>query len=139
DKKQAREQIEAISRLDSLSGRLAKAAYLAADKQWGPATAEYLAMLDLRPAVLDPYMEAAEFFMNRQDSANLDRTLEAAKRVASRDPRLDYYRGVSLVLQNTQTPVAAQLLKSYVAKMPERSDYPSHRSAEEWLRRIESK
>jgi tetratricopeptide (TPR) repeat protein len=139
DKKQAREQIERISHLDPRAGRLARAAYLTADKQWSAAAAEYLTVLDQRPAAIEPYVEAADFFMARKDSANIDRTLEAATRAGLRDPRLEFYRGVSLVLRNTHTPIAAQLLKSYLANVPERSDYPSHRSAEEWLRRIESK
>jgi hypothetical protein len=83
-------------------------------------------------------MEAAEFFGDRKDSANLDRTLEAAAHVGSNDPRLLYYRGVALILRGTQLATAQQLLNSYL-NVPERSDYPSHRSAREWLRQIDSK
>jgi len=139
DKQSARKQIEAISQLDPLQGRLALAAYLTADKQWKAAETEYLAILDQHPSNFEAYTEAAEFFVDRKDPANLDRTLEAAARVDSHDPRLEYYHGVSLVLQHTELALAEQLLKSYLLSVPERSNYPSHRSAMEWLRRIDSK
>src|SRR5262245_3244022 len=86
----AREQIEAISKLNPLEGKLARAAYLAADKQWKAAETEYLNVLLERPGYIKPYIEAAEFFRDRKDSANLDRTLEAAAHLGSKDPRLQY-------------------------------------------------
>ncbi len=138
DKAKARQQIEAISELDPIEGRLARAAYLTADKQWKAAEAEYSAVLGQHPSRSEPYMEAAEFFASRNDAANLDRTIDAAGRVDSRDPRLEFYRGVSFVLRRTQSSTARELLTAYIAKVPERSDYPSHHSAMEWLRRIDS-
>jgi tetratricopeptide (TPR) repeat protein len=139
DKEMAREQIDAISRIDPIEGRLARAAYLTAEKQWKPAEAEYLAIVSDGPARIGPYMEAAEFFDSRKDAANLERTLEAAVRVESNDPRLQYYRGVLLIMRRTQLATAGQLLNSYISNVPERSDYPSHHSAMEWLRKIDSK
>jgi tetratricopeptide (TPR) repeat protein len=139
DKGTAREQIEAILKLNPLEGRLARAAYLSADKQWKAAETEYLNVLAERPGQIRPYIEAAEFFGGRKDSANLDRTLEAAAHLGSNDSRLQYYRGVSFILRGTQLETAQQLLNSYIANVPERSDYPSHRSAREWLRQIDSK
>jgi len=138
DKDKARQQIEAISKLDPVEGRLARGAYLRVEKQWKAAEAEYTGVLAQHPSRIDPYMEAADFFANRNDSTNLDRTLEAAASVEAHDPRLEYYRGISLILRQTQLSTAQQLLKAYLANVPERSDYPSHHSATEWLRRIDS-
>jgi tetratricopeptide (TPR) repeat protein len=138
DKSKALEQVDAISKLNPLEGRLARAAYLAVDKQWKAADAEYLAVLAERPGQVGPYMEAAEYFESRKDSANLDRTLEAANHLGTNDPRLQYYQGVSLILRRTQLATARQLLNFYLASVPDRSDYPSHRSAREWLRQIDS-
>ena len=126
---------ELAARAAALEGRLARAAYLTADKDWKGATAEYSAVLVLRPSHIDPYMEAAEFFADRKDIANLDRTIDAGSAVDSRDPRLGYYRGVSLVLHQTQLSTARELLNAYVANVPERSDYPSHLSATPFCRR----
>jgi tetratricopeptide (TPR) repeat protein len=136
DKDKAKQQIAAITAIDPVEGRLAHAAYLSAEKQWKPAEAEYLAVLDQHPANIDPYMEAAEFFADRKDSAHLQRTLEAANRVDSGDPRISYYRAVALILNRTDEPAAEKLLKSYISSVPEKSDYPSHKSASEWLARL---
>jgi cytochrome c-type biogenesis protein CcmH/NrfG len=135
DKTEARKQIDAITALDPLQGRLAKAAYLETDKQWKEAEAEYLAIVDQKPAQIDPYMQAANYFADRKDAANLERTLEAAARLNSQDPRQNYYLACALILRGSEPARAEQLLKAYLAA-PEHSDYPSHKSANQWLNRI---
>ena len=79
-------------------------------------------------------MEVAEFFADRKDANNLDRVLGDASRVNPRDPRLDFYRAVVLILRGTDLPAAEKLLTSYIANVPLRSDYPSHNAARKWLR-----
>ncbi len=135
DKGEARKQIDAITAIDPIQGRLARAAFLSADKQWKQAESDYLFVLDQHVSHVDPYMEAAEFFMDRKDPKNLDRAVEAAARVDSKDSRIPYYRGVSMIMRNTDLASASQLLKSYISN-PEKSDYPSHQSALDWLRKI---
>ncbi len=136
DKQKAREQIDAIAKLDAVEGRLARATYFSADKKWKEAETEYLAVIDARPAAIEPYMEAAHFFADRKDQPHLDRAIEAARRVGSRDPRVDYFHAISLILHRDQLPLAEKLLRSYIANVPEKSDFPSHHSAMEWLSRI---
>ena len=133
DKGKAREQVQAISQLDPMEGRLAQAAYLCTQKKWNEAQTEYLAVMDQQPLRIDPYMEAAEFFAGRKDPNNLDRVLAGAGRVNSHDPRLDFYRGVVLILRGTELPTAEKLLTLYISNVPERSDYPSHNRAKQWL------
>lgn len=136
DKEKAKQQIEAIAAIDPIEGRLARAVYLRAEKQWRPAETEYLAVLDQHPTHIDPYMEAAEFFADRKDATNLERTINDAVRVDSRDPRVGFYRAVVLILRGSDANRAEQLLKSYVSSVPEKSDFPSHKSAMNWLARI---
>jgi hypothetical protein len=107
---------------------------LTAQKKWKEAQAEYLAVLDQRPPRIESYMEAAEFFADRKDAGNLDRVLTEARRVNSDDPRLDFYRAVVLLLQGADRATAEKLLNAYIANVPERSDYPSHNTARQWLR-----
>jgi len=133
DKNKAREQVQAISQIDPMEGRLAQAAYLCTQKKWNEAQTEYLAVMDQQPLRIEPYMEAAEFFAGRKDPNNLDRVLAGAGRVNSHDPRLDFYRGVVLILRGTERPTAEKLLTLYIANVPERSDYPSHNRARQWL------
>ena len=133
-KDQAREQVQAIAQLDPIEGRLAQAAYLTGQKKWKEAQGEYLAVLDQHPSRIEPYMEAAEFFADRNDADNLDRVLASASRVSPRDSRLYFYRAVVLILRGTDRATAEKLLTSYVA-MPERSDHPSRNKAKQWLNR----
>src|SRR5215467_10489227 len=49
DKQKAKEQIDAISRMDSMEGHLARGSYLKSDKKWKEAEAEYAAVLDAEP------------------------------------------------------------------------------------------
>src|SRR5262245_22398716 len=133
DRNKAKEQVEMISALDPLEGRLAQGAYLCAAKKWKEAQAEYLSVLDQHPSRIEPYMEAAEFFADRKDEKNLDRVVADASRLNPRDPRLDFYRAVVLILRGTDLPTAEKLLTTYIANVPLRSDYPSHNAARKWL------
>src|SRR5262249_34499554 len=132
-KDKAKEQVDAIAQLDPLEGHLARGAFWAEDKKWKEAQTEYLAVLAERPTCIEPYMEVAEYFADRKDSVNLDRVVNEAQRLGSRDPRMDFYRAVVLILRRTDMPTAQQLLNAYIANVPERSDYPSHRQATQWL------
>jgi tetratricopeptide (TPR) repeat protein len=134
DKGKAREQVQAISQLDPMEGRLAQAAFLSAQKKWKEAQAEYLAVLEMHPTHPEPYMEAAQFFADRKDPNNLDRVLTDANAVNLHDPRLDFYRAVVLILRGSERATAEKLLTTYINNIPERSDYPSHDSARQWLR-----
>ncbi|PYR99637.1 MAG: hypothetical protein DMG15_04540 [Acidobacteria bacterium] len=133
DKTKAREQIELISKIDPAEGHLARGAYLAADKKWQEAEREYAAAIDARPRRMESYIEAAEFFEDRKNAQEIERAVDAAKRIDPKDPRLDYYTAVIMILRRNQLPTAEQLLRSYVTNVPQRSDYPSHRAAEQWL------
>jgi tetratricopeptide (TPR) repeat protein len=134
DKDKARQQIEAIAAIDPIQGKMARAAYLATDKQWKAAEAEYVSLMGQHPQNLDAYIEAADYFAGRNDANNLERAINGASQLGPQDPRQNYYRAVVLVLRQSELPTAAKLLQAYIS-VPERSDYPSHRSATEWLRR----
>jgi len=134
NKEKAKQQIESIAKLDPIEGRLAWAAFFSAQKKWKEAEAEYLTVLGQHPGRIEPYLDAADFFADRKDADSLDRAIGGAAGLGVRDPRLDFYRAVVLVLRRAELPAAAALLRSYVNDVPERSDFPSHRAALSWLR-----
>jgi tetratricopeptide (TPR) repeat protein len=134
-KGKALEQIEAITKLDPIEGHLARGAFYAAQKKWTEAEAEYAAAVDAPATRVDSLMEAAEFFMQRKNARYVERAVEIAARLNAKDPRLDFYKAVSLVLRGDDFPVARKLLQSYMDNTPQRSDYPSHSSAREWFSR----
>ena len=57
-------------------------------------------------------------------------------KVDANDRRMSYYRGVADVLGSQRAAEAEQLLRNYLATMPENSEAPSLASAHEWLGRL---
>lgn len=136
-KDEAREQVEAIAALDPAEGHLARAVlYLSAMKKPDLADAEYREALKAKPKKIEEYFEVAAFFVRQNKPADVDAAIQAAAQVSSNDPRLGFYRGVSKVLAAADLPRAEEYLKSYLASTPQRSDWPSHASAREWLGRL---
>jgi tetratricopeptide (TPR) repeat protein len=135
DKQQAKEQIDVISKMDSTEGHLARGSYFRSDKKWKEAEAEYTAVLASESRRIDSYLEAAQFFDERKDVQRIEQAVQAASRIDAKDPRVAYYHAVVLILKGNEVPTAEKLLQAYVAT-PERSDYPSHKEAQEWLGRI---
>jgi len=84
----------------------------------------------------DPYFEAADFYLKRNDPLRMEEGVEAAARLEPSDRRLSFYRGVTRVLAGNRPEEAEKLLKSYLAGVPPRSDLPSHADAHEWLGRL---
>jgi tetratricopeptide (TPR) repeat protein len=137
NKDEAREQAEAIATLDPVEGHLARGV-LALELQKKPELAEneYREVLKAKPVRLEPYFEVAFFFVRQNKPAEVDAAIQAAALVGPNDPRLGFYRGVSRVLSGTELPRAEEYLKSYLASTPDRSDWPTHAAAREWLGRL---
>lgn len=136
-KDEARAQVDAITQLDPVEGHLARADfYLGALKKSDLADNEYHLALDAKPSRIEPYFEAVEFYMKQNKPAEMESAIEAAAKINSADPRLEYFRGVQRLLSSRDLTGAEQYLKSYLANSPERSEWPSHASAREWLGRL---
>jgi tetratricopeptide (TPR) repeat protein len=135
-RRKALEQIEAIAAVDAVAGHLAHAAYSRHETRLDQAEADYERALALRPRQVDPYLEAADFYEERGDADKLASAIEQAARVGPCDRRLPYYRGVALVLTNRNLAEADQLLRTYLATAPRRSDLPSHAATHQWLGRL---
>ena len=133
DSRKALKQVEAIAEIDAMAGHLAHAAYALHEKRLDEAQADYERVLDLRPSRIDPYLEVADFYETRGDAAKFASVVEQAARAEPGDARLSYYKGVALVLANRNLAEADELLRSYLATSPRRSDLPSHAAAHEWL------
>jgi tetratricopeptide (TPR) repeat protein len=137
NKDEARAQVEAIAAIDPVEGHLARAALLLAEgKKVDQAEAEYRQVLAAKPKDLEAYWEVADFFERQNKPDGMDEAINAAASIQANDPRLAFYRGVSLVLKNTNNSQAEEYLKSYIASTPPRSDWPSHAAARDWLGRL---
>ena len=137
NKDDAKAQMDAIVALDPVEGDLARAMYDdEALKKPDQAEKEYKAALAANPKKIDPYLDALAFFQQENKPADMQAAIQQASQVAPNDPRLIYYRGVALVIANSNLPDAEKDLKAYLASTPDRSDWPSHASAREWLGRL---
>ena len=103
------------------------------------AEAEYVWLPRLKPARPDPYYEVAEFYMHKSDVTKTQAAIDAAAKVNPSEPRLAYYRGVCGILAGARLNEAEQYLKSFIASTPDRSEWPSHAAAREWLGQLYEK
>jgi tetratricopeptide (TPR) repeat protein len=136
NKDEAREQVEAIAKLDAVEGHLARAVEYLESKKVELAENEYREALKAKPTQMDVYFEVGEFFARQNKAADLEMTIQAAAQISPNDPRLTYFRGVLGVLSGTEQKRAEEYLKAYLASTPDRSDWPSHAAAREWLGRL---
>jgi len=136
-KDEALDQVKGIAAVDPIAGHLAQALYNREGLKNNDETdAELKQVLAARPKTLDPYFEVADFYRQLNKPADMIVALDAAAHISSSDPRLAYYRGVAGVLANANLSDSERDLKSYLASTPDRSDWPSHAGAREWLGRL---
>jgi tetratricopeptide (TPR) repeat protein len=136
DKDDARKQLEAIAALDPVEGSLARAMYVFhAEKKTAQAEEIYRQVLQQKPQRTEPYFEIARFFQQHGRVADLEMAVEGAAAIDPSDLRLDYFRGVALFLDGNDLPGAERLLTKYISGAPQRSNWPFHADAREWLGR----
>jgi tetratricopeptide (TPR) repeat protein len=132
----ALQQIQALSVVDAVDGMLARAEYYTTRKKFDLAAAEYQKILktDVRRAGVP--MEIAEYYRDRGDAVHMQAAVDAAAKLSPEDPRLEYYRGVALVLAQGEASAAEKHLRTYLQTVPDGSQVPPHSSAHEWLGKL---
>ena len=100
------------------------------------AESEYKLVLASKVDRVEPYFEIAEFYAEIGRGAEIEPAVQAAEKIKPGDPRIGYYRAIEHILTAAQASSAEPLLKAYLANTPDRSDWPSHASAREWLGRL---
>lgn len=136
NKDEARNQVTAVENIDPIQGHLARAEFYLESKKPELAEKEYREVLAAKGKQIDPYLDVITFFIHQNKPADLEAAIQAAAQVAPNDPRLNYARGVLGVLSGKDLSRAEEYLKSYLASTPDRSDWPAHASAREWLGRL---
>jgi len=138
-KDKAMEQANAIAAQDPVEGHLARAAYWLDAKKSDLVDAECNWVMQLKPKRIEPYLEVAGFYQHQNDATKMLKATEAVAQLSPTDPRVSYYRGVADVIAGNHLNEGEQYLKSYIASTPERSEWPSHAAAREWLGRLYEK
>jgi tetratricopeptide (TPR) repeat protein len=88
------------------------------------------------PSRIGVYFEIAEDYRDRGDAKDMSEAVEKGARLAPSDHRLDYYRGIALILANQDDADAEKDLRHYLDTVPDNANVPSHSTAHEWLGKL---
>jgi tetratricopeptide (TPR) repeat protein len=134
--KEALGQIDRLSVVNAVDGRLARAEFFATRNRFDQANAEYerLQQMDIRRVGV--HLEIAEYYRDRGDAIRMKGAVDEAARLVPSDARLPYFRGVALVLAKQNLTEAENLLRTYLRTVPHSSQVPSHASVHEWLGKL---
>lgn len=135
----AEQRVHALTAVDSIEGELAQAELLASRKKFDEANQQYRKVLDLKPDRIGVYFEIAEYHRDRGDAGQMSQAVEAGAVLAPSDHRLDYYRGIALILGNRNQGEAEKDLRRYLETVPDNDNVPSHSTTHEWLGKLYDK
>ena len=135
-KDEAMQQIEAIQKLDPIEAHLAQGVFHQDGKKPDLAEKEYQEVMAAKPKKIEAYFEVADFYARQNKAPEVQAAIDAAAQVAPNEPRLAYYRGVHRVISGTDLERGEEYLKAYLEGTPDRSEWPSHASARDWLGRL---
>lgn len=135
----AEQRVHALTAVDSIEGELAQAELLASRKKFDEANQQYRKVLDLKPDRIGVYFEIAEYHRDRGDAGQMSEAVEAGAVLAPSDHRLDYYRGIALILGNRNQGEAEKDLRRYLETVPDNDNVPSHSTTHEWLGKLYDK
>jgi len=134
---EARDQAEAIFALDPIQGHVARGKFfMDAMKRPDLAEKEFQQIVAAKSTQIEPYLEAIAFFEKQHNLPEMEAAIRSAAQAHQNDPRVAYFQAVQWVLSGVEPPRAEEYLKSYLASTPERSDWPAHAAAREWLGRL---
>lgn len=130
----AQKHIKSLEKLDPIQGQLALGEYLVAKNRLADATKLYEKILHSDTDQIGVLFEVADFYQDHRDIGKMSQAVARAEQIDSRNRRLQYYRGVLLVLEKKEPAQAEALLKSFLAAVPINTNLtPTHSSAHDWL------
>jgi tetratricopeptide (TPR) repeat protein len=132
----ALKHIEALEKIDSEQGQLARGEFFATKKRFPEAEGVFSKILESNTEHAGVYFEVSDYYRDRANAEKMAEAIDKAERLDPDDRRLKYYKGVLLVMQRKRASEAEVLLKSYIATVPDNSDLPSHAAAREWLGKL---
>ena len=85
---------------------------------------------------MEPYLEVAGFFQEQNKPADLQAAIEAAAQVKCERSPPDVFSGRRSGVVGRGFPPRGGVFKVLSSEHPDRSDWPSHAAAREWLGRL---
>lgn len=132
----AQEQIATLAQVDPVQADLARGEFFTARKKFDEAGQQYGKLMQTDGQKAGVYFEIAEYYRDQDQPQEMRKALEAARKANPPDQRLEYYRGVELVLEKRDLPRAEKYLRLYLGEVPPNSAFPSQSSAHDWLGKL---
>ncbi len=132
----ALKHIDALEKIDTVQGELARGEFMATKKRFSEADAVFDKVLKSDSTRAGVYFEAGDYYRDRPNAEKMSEAIDKAASIDPDDRRMKFYRGVLIVLQGKNPNEAEMLLKSYLATVPDNSDVPPHSVALEWLGKL---
>jgi tetratricopeptide (TPR) repeat protein len=132
----ARSEIQNLSELDAAEGRYAAGNCRRQKKDDEAADAEFRKALALHPKSADLIYDIGDHYMKHRQADRLLTAIAEGERAAPTDLRGPFFRAVALTLQRQNSTEATKLFREYIAKAPQRNNYPSKAMAHYWLGQI---
>ena len=129
-------QVQEIATRNPTEGDLARAIYWRDLDRPELADKEYRKVLEAKPQQAGDYFEIADFYQANKKPVEVEAAVRAVSLIVPNDPRIDYYTAVANVMKRQDLSNAERDLKLYLAKTPQRDDFPPHAAAHDWLGRI---
>jgi tetratricopeptide (TPR) repeat protein len=131
----AKLEIARLEALDAAEGHFAQGVCLRQKKDYAAADDEFTKALAIGTKSADLIYDIGDYAMKRQEPDRLMAIAEAGHKAAPADPRGDFYFAVGLILKKQKLPEAENSVRNYLAKAPQRSNYPAFATARVWLGR----
>jgi tetratricopeptide (TPR) repeat protein len=129
-------QIRQLAEMDEAEGHFAAGNCRRQKKDFAAADEEFTKALESHPKSTELVYDIGDYAVKRSQPERLEAVAEIGESLAPSDPRVEFYRGVALILQKTNPVEAERLLREYAKKAPVRSGYPRPATAHAWLGRL---
>ena len=129
-------QIRQLAEMDEAEGHFAAGNCRRQKKDFAAADEEFTKALESHPKSTELVYDIGDYAVKRSQPERLEAVAEIGESLAPSDPRVEFYRGVALILQKTNPVEAERLLREYAKKAPVRSGYPRPAAAHAWLGRL---
>jgi tetratricopeptide (TPR) repeat protein len=128
--------IKQLAELDAAEGHYASGNCRRQKKDFAAADEEFTKALESHPKSLELIYDIGDYAVKRSQPDRLMAVAQMGERLAPKDPRGKFYRGVGLVLKKENLEESERLLREYLNKAPVRSSYPRPATAHVWLGRL---
>ncbi|GAC1673230.1 MAG: hypothetical protein PVS2B2_06250 [Candidatus Acidiferrum sp.] len=132
----ARPLIARLAELDAAEGHYAEGNCRRHKRDYAAAEVEFRKALESNPRSTDLIYDIGDHEMKRGQPSGLSRVVEVGEKLDASDPRGEFYRGVTLVLNKEKPEEAEQLFRQYLKKAPLRTGYPRPAETHYWIGRL---